>query len=1266
LEPIIDAAAQQQAATLADLTRPTAAYRRSANLAAAGLLAFVLLYFGLTAWLLKSAWQSIAASAHTQGGFANIVVAAVGILLAIFMIKAIFAVRHAMPSGLVEVKREQQPRLFDYLHALADAAGAPRPYRVFLSNRVNASVFYDLSLLNLFFPAKKNLEIGLPLVNAMPLGELRAVLAHEFGHFAQRSMAVGRWVYVAHQVVQEMVGRRDALDEFIEGFGRLDFRLRVVAWGLQIIVWSLRSLVEQAFRLVILMQRALSREMEMQADLVAVSLTGSDALVHALHRLGSADDAWDRAVGFVFDERNEGRSTSDAYAVQSHVTQRMAGILDDKYYGKVPPLPAQQPQAHRVFKAELGQPPKMWQTHPQNHEREENAKRRYLPAAIDQNSAWTLFDDAAGLRQSMTAQLLEGQDGEAPLVPIEDSLKRLAKVYRREHYQSRYCGVYFGRSLTRFADKAAQLRAARDAAPVVDASLLYPESLKGDVRQLRQLREESAQLAALIAGHTKSQGGRVQVGGEEYRVKQLPMARRQVEDRIGQVEEKLRRHDAMCRAWHYRAAQALGQGWPAYLDSLLEVLHFAEHTMAELWDAFGLMQNTRAVVLAVSRQSEKNINRLIGDCAALQTVLDQIYRGNGQVLLDEQLAERLELKESWQVSLQQFTLPPVSRDNINDWLRGAHNWTHHTANWLGALRGAVLEQLLVCETLVASHQRSGTDIVPAPAPCQVPRGYPVLLPGGERQLQTELDWWSRFQRADGWLAGGARLLVAGVIVAAVLSAGMQLSNSTVLVYNGLGVPVRVFVDGNSRMVMPDSYAEIVGKGSDSHAIAARLADGRLLESFMADDGNGQSIYNVAGAAPLVEWTAYYGGHGGTSPPTMFGAQRWMISNADVFFTEPPHSVSSKSSSTRTVLEGGGKQSPADQVSAVSDPVQRKAMIAAHARWDDTRKAATYEWLGLALENGEHAILQERLQRKPDDVMLRRLEQDSASDGGAAVCAAAQTRAAAAPDNSNLHYLALRCQDKDPQYEAMLRQAIAKWPSNYWLQFALSGHLLKSGQLNEAEQLMSKVVGKVPYPANRQHMLLARLQRQLHGSSEQRLENEAPELKVMMDAELGRANTFAGKLGYAYLDQGALQAALNDAEADASTSARMLRLVAASDGATDNQIRRSLSRQPDKDMSVEAALVTAALAMRMGADAEPFLKVVEAGFGPAMPQVRQFLQWTQKGRYTEAEAVLSGLPLEIRGNATSAGCVLAGSAAPAAWRSTARRLLFAPERPYFRR
>ena len=72
-------------------------------------------------------------------------------------------------------------------------------------------MFYDLSLINFFFPTRKNLEIGLGLTNVLTISEFKAVLAHEFGHFAQKSMAVGRWVYTAQQVANQLMAR--LLDE---------------------------------------------------------------------------------------------------------------------------------------------------------------------------------------------------------------------------------------------------------------------------------------------------------------------------------------------------------------------------------------------------------------------------------------------------------------------------------------------------------------------------------------------------------------------------------------------------------------------------------------------------------------------------------------------------------------------------------------------------------------------------------------------------------------------------------------------------------------------------------------------------------------------------------------------------------------------------------------------------------------------------------------------------------------------------------------------
>jgi len=233
---MIDATDSAQAASFtATMTKPSLAYKRSAWLAMGGLTIFLLLYFMLAGWFLLTAYRlTFGASMSGKDTFWGFLVGGCAAFLAVFMLKGIFFVKHGRTHDAIEITPQQQPRLFDFLYQLADNAAAPRPYKVFLSPHVNAAVFYDLSILNLFFPSRKNLEIGLGLVNSLTLGEFRAVLAHEFGHFAQRAMAVGRWVYVAQQIAAHLVARRDKLDDFLSGLSRVDFRVAWIGWLMRV------------------------------------------------------------------------------------------------------------------------------------------------------------------------------------------------------------------------------------------------------------------------------------------------------------------------------------------------------------------------------------------------------------------------------------------------------------------------------------------------------------------------------------------------------------------------------------------------------------------------------------------------------------------------------------------------------------------------------------------------------------------------------------------------------------------------------------------------------------------------------------------------------------------------------------------------------------------------------------------------------------------------------------------------------------------------
>ncbi|MBI1834308.1 MAG: M48 family metallopeptidase, partial [Burkholderiales bacterium] len=158
---------------LSTLAKPSPAYTRRAWLAMGGLAAFMLMYLGLAAWFLLTAYRlSFGSGNNSSNAFWGWVVALCSTLLAVFMLKGFFFVKRGGDSDALEITAAQQPRLFEFLNNLADEAGAPRAHRVYLSARVNAAVFYDLSIVNLFFPSKKNLEIGLGLVNVLNRGEL--------------------------------------------------------------------------------------------------------------------------------------------------------------------------------------------------------------------------------------------------------------------------------------------------------------------------------------------------------------------------------------------------------------------------------------------------------------------------------------------------------------------------------------------------------------------------------------------------------------------------------------------------------------------------------------------------------------------------------------------------------------------------------------------------------------------------------------------------------------------------------------------------------------------------------------------------------------------------------------------------------------------------------------------------------------------------------------------------------------------------------------
>jgi Zn-dependent protease with chaperone function len=1258
---------RSQPTLLAALPQPSTAYKRRVWLAVAGLLAFIALYFVLAGWFLYTAYRMTigADSIAVEGGF----IAFCALFLAVMMLKPLFFVKHGGTDGSIEITEEQQPRLFAFLHALADTAEAPRPHRVFLAANVNAGVFYDLSALNLIIPSKKNLEIGLGLVNALTLGEMRAVLAHEFGHFSQSSMAVIRWSYLAQQIAANLIARRDRLDDFLVRLSNLDIRLAWIGWMLSLIVWSIRSLVDTAFGIVALLQRALSREMEFQADLVSVSLTGSDALIHALHRLQAADDSWDRTMGLVADLHGSGKIPRDVFTLHTRIMQRMAEILSDPGYGQVPPVPADGAEEHRLFKAELAQPPRMWLTHPLNHDREDNAKRDYVRAPIDDRSAWTLFDDATSVREQMTATMM-GLDAKEP-VPIDESLEALDAQFSREYFATEYRGVYLGRSVVRGAAKPQSL-----VEPVADwrrhLDQLYPEALVKDVARLRALEKELGMLRAIHVGALTAAEGGIRHRGRVIKPRELPEAIERVERDEAGVEKRLAANDRLCRSVHLAAARELGGGWAEYLDGLLATLHYADHATSNIRDLHGVLAHTVHVSTVTRRISSAGRKRVLTAAKELYGVLADIYGGSAKVSLDIPLAQRLG-NTSWAEIIGKFELGAPDEENLGDWLGVIDGWVEQAAGACGALRTEALEQLLVTEKAIASHARAGTSPEPAPAPSRVPTAYGTLLVGQERERKDTLNWWERFQIADGKVAARARVAVAATIVAAVLGFGDSVGSSTISVYNGLAVPVIVTVGENEYPLTPGgSYTEqfaTVGV----HPIVARTRQGKLIDSLDAriTGSFGSFVYNVAGAAPLIEWVQTYGNAEG-EPDSSLGAPRWTRTSAGRVLREPPDSVKTKDGGAIVrVLSGAAELAPGGQLSFVEDSIEQLRMVEAHARWDATSSEYILSWLSLAEEISPTftKTLAIRLRETPDDVLLLRAEQDAAT--GAAkdsVCARHRARAEAAPDSANYFYLAVRCVEDGAAKAQAYVEAHAHWPTNPWLAYAAGYQHVEAGQWAEAVPALELARRRLPPLAKNVAMDLARIHRLLGSDSGQvmgALVKSSEQLGYLIDLETGKGLEKTPGSAYKAMMQGELEKAIQIAHDDSLVEANVLRLAAASDGASAEIQARALALASEAGLDNDTRWASIGLAMRTGRDHKPYLPTDEQVPVEYLLQVMRFAERARAATdLPAAEAELVGLPPVLRGHAYSMATVILGSRAPGQWRMAAKRLLFASERPWF--
>jgi Zn-dependent protease with chaperone function len=158
------------------------------------------------------------------------------------------------------------PKLFAMLRGVASATKQEMPAEVYLVGDMNAWVAHRGGTMGM--GAQRVMGLGLPLLQTLTVSELRAVLAHEFGHYHGGDTKLGRFVYQTRAAIGRTLANLGEHGSILQ--------LPFLWYG----------------RLFLRVSHAVSRRQELAADQLAAQVAGARPLAEGLKKIHAAAPAF--------------------------------------------------------------------------------------------------------------------------------------------------------------------------------------------------------------------------------------------------------------------------------------------------------------------------------------------------------------------------------------------------------------------------------------------------------------------------------------------------------------------------------------------------------------------------------------------------------------------------------------------------------------------------------------------------------------------------------------------------------------------------------------------------------------------------------------------------------------------------------------------------------------------------------------------------------------------------------------------------------------
>jgi Zn-dependent protease with chaperone function len=331
-------------------------------------------------------------------------------------------------SGYLEVDRTSEPRLFAIIDEVVKEVNTSMPKHVYLTPEVNASVFFNSSFWSMFFPVKKNLTIGLGLMNTHTEIELKGIIAHEFGHFSQKSLRLSSYVYHVNKIIYSMIHDNENIENIADKIADWhQFLGYFVQFG-GFIIKGIKFILRKVYVLVNLNYLELSREMEFNADEVAVHVVGKEPMIASKTRSELADYSYRAVINYSNEKINESQKPENIYEAQRFVMHHFAKQYELSSTDGIPMMSKRFMKRFATTKLEFDN---QWSSHPSHIDRIEAMEKIDVEIPqLESKQAMKILSNASAMEKTMTNILFK--DVEYEKTPSTWYNKEFTQAYQKD------------------------------------------------------------------------------------------------------------------------------------------------------------------------------------------------------------------------------------------------------------------------------------------------------------------------------------------------------------------------------------------------------------------------------------------------------------------------------------------------------------------------------------------------------------------------------------------------------------------------------------------------------------------------------------------------------------------------------------------------------------------------------------------------------------------------------------------------------------------